>query len=287
MSSTPIADMTRGRKLTRRYRIVGMNINDNPPMSADQVEHDLDVAVDDYDAQIILTQEMRWRWYFRRVAKVLRRRIRTNGKTRPGPSWAHSPNIASAIARPNNAAQAVFWRVDLLAARATCRRRLHKGYRRISEARQLRGVLLQDREHAGDPDMAWWNGTTHFVRGGDEAGDPDRHKSILYDEDLPAFDGWLGDMLKTGHGAIVQLDANIRRGAAAHDDFLRVVRRHGGRVVGRHGIEYLLVFQPTNGTRIDVSRAWEIPASRLVSPHEGRGLTMRLRKPAAQARMGA
>jgi hypothetical protein len=287
MTNTPIADMTAARKLTRRYRIVGMNINDNPPMSGDQVEHDLDVAVDDYRADIIVTQEMRWRWYFRRVAKVLKRRIRTSGKTAPGPSWAHSPTLARAIAAPNNAAQACFWRDDLLRREQTMRRRLHKGYRKISEARQLRGVLLHDRDHDDDPDMAWWNGTTHFVRGGDERGDPQLHKRILLEEDLPAFAGWLDDMLETGHGAIVQLDANIRQGAAAYDDFMRVVRRREGRVVGRPGIEYLLVFQPRNGTRIDVSDAWQIPAAKLHTPHEGRGLTMRLRKPARQGRIEA
>jgi hypothetical protein len=287
MTNTPIADMTAARKLTRHYRIVGMNIKGTPPMKGDQVEHDLDVAVDDYDAQIILTQEMRWRWYFRRVGKVLKRRIRVNGKAQPGPSWAHAPNLKRALAAPVFAAQACFWRADQLRRVDTRQQRLHKGYRKISEPRQLRGVLLQDREHAGDPDMAWWNGTTHFVVKGDEQRDPELRKRILLEEDLPAFAGWLDDMLETGHGAIVQLDANIRQGSAAYDDFMRVVRRREGRVVGRHGVEYLLVFQPRNGTRIDVSAAWEIPAHKLHTDHEGRGLTMRLRKPARQGRIEA
>lgn len=285
MTDTPIADATRGRKRTRRYRIVGMNIKGTPPMRGDQVEHDLDVAVDAYEAQIILTQEMRWRWYFRRVAKVLRRRV--TGRSKATGSWAHSPTLDQAIARPVFAAQAVFWRADLLRRRQTARRRLHKGYAKISELRQLRGVLLQDREHWNDPDMAWWNGTTHFVVGGDEDRDPEKRRDILLEQDLPAFAGWLDDMLATGHGAVVQLDANIRKRSGAYDDFMRVVERRQGRVIGEHGVEYLLVFQPRNGTRIDVLNAWQIPTSRLETDHEGRGLTMRLRKPAPRGTMDA
>lgn len=276
MTDTPIADMNAGRKTSRWFRVVGMNINDNPPMSGAEVAADLEVARDRYRAHVIVTQEMRWSWYFRQVGKILRRRRRQPAGTR---RWKHSPGLARAIAAPNAAAQAVFWRDDLLERRRTLRRRLHKGYRKISEARQLRGVLLQDRDHPDDPDMAWWNGTTHFVRGGDEHRDPKLHKRILLQEDLPAFNRWIRDMLKSGHPAVVQLDANIRKGAAAYDDFLAVVHRHGGRVVGEHGIEYLLVFQGTNGVKLDVRKAWRIPKSRLHSPHEGRGLTLRLRKP--------
>lgn len=275
MTDAPIADLIAGRKLTRRYRLVGMNINDNPPMTGAEVEDDLDAAVDRGRAHIIVTQEMRWAWYFRRAAKVLRRRIRGDERALPT-SWQHSPNLARAIAAPNASAQACFWREDLLQRRQTARRRLHKGYRRISESRQLRGVLLEDREH-DDPDLAVWAGTTHFVRGGDEKRDPELHRRILLQEDLPAFGGWLDDMLETGHGAIVQLDANIREGAAAYDDFMAVVHQRGGRAIGRHGIEYLLVFQPANGTRIDVMEAWELHG--LHTPHEGRGVTFRIRKP--------
>lgn len=283
MTSTPIADMTAGRKLTRRYRIVGMNIKGTPPMNGKRVEHDLRVARDDYDAQVIVTQETRWRWYFRKVGKILKPRRKTpTSKPRAGATWAHEPRLARALAAPVFAAQAVFWRSDQLKRRKVERRRLHRGAAKISESRQLRGVLLQDLEHRDDPDMAWWNGTTHFVVGADRAGDGQTRQDILYDQDLPNFDRWLGAMLATGHGAVVQLDANIARGSAAYDDLLRVVRRHGGRIVGRHGVEYLIVFQPSNGTRIDVLDTWEIPTSKLETDHEGRGLTMRLRKPAGR-----
>lgn len=280
MTDTPIADMTRGRKLSRTFTLAGMNIKGNPPMRAAKVAEDLEQG--QQVAEVIVTQEMRWTWYFRQVARILKPRQFDDGRTRPGPSWGHAPRLSKAVAAPVFAAQAVFWRADLLRRRQTLTHRLHRGRAKISESRQLRAVLLQDREH-DDRDMAFWAGTTHFVVGADAAGDGPIRQDILYDEDLPRFDRWLETMAATGHPIIVELDANIHRGSAAYDDLLAIVHHHGGRIVGEHGVEYLIVIPGSNGVRVDVLGHGTIPTRKLNTDHEGRLVTFRLRKPRKMA----
>ena len=258
-------------KLSRRYRVVGMNIQGTPPMSARRVAHDLQTAVD-HGAHVILAQEMRWAWYFRQAGRILRRR-----RARTSPRWGHSPSIPIAVANPVRAAQAVFWRADLLGRKRTCRRRLHGLLRGISNPRQLRGVLLQDREHPKDRRMRFWVGTTHFVPGGDRRGDDPRRRRAL-DHDLDRFDRWLGKMLASGHPAVVELDANIARRSAAWARLEQIVRKHDGRFVGALGVEYSTVFPGSNGVTLDVVQVGQIPARRLETDHEARVVDIRLRK---------
>jgi hypothetical protein len=267
-------------------RFVGANIKGTPAMSADKVGADVEVLR--RTASIVVTQETRWSWYWRRIGRVLaivlqgrppRRRRRAALSDR----WKTAPGIAKAIARPGRAASAVMWKGRHWGRARTMVRLLHRGARKITEARWLRAVLLVD----WDTQLGVWAGTCHFVVGADGRDDRRRRdfakrRRILL-RDLDRFDAFLGDLVATGHPVLFQLDANI--GPTSEDEIraqlIAIIRRRGGRVIGFRGVEWLIVI---DGADVEVEvrdpGGWIIRAKarggRLNTDHEARGVTFRL-----------
>lgn len=195
--------------------------------------------------------------------------------TRELTSWASYPAGPVGLARPVWSAQAITWRRGLWRKRDTRRRRLHKGRKEISELRQLRAVLLEDRQSG----QAAWFGTGHFVVGGDMRDDGDIRRGMMRG-DLAALDLFLADLTHTGHPGALQLDANLTAGSTyARDPFLAILDRHGCHVHGQAGVEWLITWKGRNrqGAVLDaVGGDWTIGVGKLNTDHEVRGITFRL-----------
>jgi hypothetical protein len=246
---------------TKWFRFLGMNIKGTPSMRREKVEHDLNVARGRCD--VLVTQEFKWRWYFRAAKAVL-------GRVRP--RWASSPGYGHGTLRPVAGAQSVKWKTNRFKRLRTRRALLHKGVARVSESRSLRAVLLKDRE----TNLRAWFGTTHFVVGGDEATDSPLRKRMLR-ENIEALDKFIGELKANGQPILFQLDANIKPGTWAYDEFMAVMREHDATLHGHHGVEYLFTIDGKN-VKVEVKRDWIVPRTKLETDHEGRGITARLVK---------
>jgi hypothetical protein len=246
---------------TKWFRFLGMNIKGTPSMRRARVEHDLNVARK--NASVLVTQEFKWRWYFRAAKAVLGRATHR---------WASSPGYGHGTLRPVAGAQSVKWKTKRWRRLRTRRALLHKGVARVSESRSLRAVLLQDRETR----LRAWFGTTHFVVGGDEAGDSPLRKRMLR-ENIEALDKFIEDLKANGNPIFFQLDANIHPGTWAYDEFMAVMRKHKATIHGAHGVEFLFTIDGED-TKVEVRRDWIIPRDQLETDHEGRGVTARLVK---------
>lgn len=245
-----------------RLRFAGANIKGTPAMKAWQVLHDLRVLQTHADVAVV--QEFKWPWYWRAFHQLL------------GGRWAATPTWRDGLGHPIVGAQPVFWRRQIFKRLETRMRILHNGRAGISDDRWLRAVLLA--EKAALTLAAWYAGT-HNVVGADSAGDGEVRKRMLYQEDLPHLDEFLDDLLATGYAVVLELDANVHKGSAAYDDLLEIFRRHGGRIVGAHGVEYLVVFDGTK-TKVQVLDDWIVPTTQLETDHESRGITYRVRSAA-------
>lgn len=241
-------------------RFVGLNIKGTPAMRAAAVRHDLELALG--RASVIVLQEFKWPWYWRTLGRVVARRRERR--------WRSFPGFLRGLARPVFAAQAVVWRSHGWKRRGSRRRLLHRGAAGISESRQLRAALLEDKETK----LRAWFGTTHFVVGGDQDTDGPRRRAIL-EHDLEQLDAFLGELTATGYPVLFQLDANIRPSSDAYPAFRAVLKRHRARLHGARGVEYLFTINGRHG-RVGVLRDWTIPTSELRTDHEGRGITFRL-----------
>lgn len=244
-------------------RLLWMNIRGTPPMRASSVRHDVEVFLTTATAGGV--QEFRWPWYWSTLIAAFRR-----AKRKRGERWKSYPATAVGLVRPVFAGQAVWWRADIYRRRARRRWLLHKGARRISESRQLRAVLLEDRNTG----LAEWVGTTHNVVGGDAPGDSAKRKRML-EQDLDVLERAFAAMASTGHPVSFGLDANIHRGTPAHERLLRIVAKHGGTIHGEHGVEYTITL-PGRDVVAETRRPWRIRADRIRTDHEGRGITRRL-----------
>lgn len=248
------------------FRIGNANIKGTPAMRGWAVEHDLEVLVAAHLSAFVV-QEFRWRWYWIKALLVLVKR-QPRGKR-----WACSPGFARGALRPVRGAQAVFWRRDVWRRRRTIVRRLHDGYKKVSEPRWIRAVLL---EHKATGMLVWlWS--THNVVRGDDAGDPALRRGILAG-DLAVIDSTLRMLKATGHPVIGGLDANIHRGSEAYAALMAIVRRHSLEVVGDHGVEYVLVGDGEAGSEVQVKADSIIPTGMLETDHEVRVVTARLVK---------
>lgn len=239
---------------TRKYRFLGMNIKGTPAMKFRAVRHDMQVFEDECDLGVL--QEFKWRWYWRVVNLLLPRK----GKDR----WRTFPSRGTAIKDPVYSAQACLWKGELfefLQGRADV---LH--FRsRLSNTRWMRAVKLRDR----DTGIAFWMGTTHFTVGGDRGSGSEYARRVGLARDLRKFDLFLGRLVASGLPVLFQLDANIHKGTWAYTKFLQILRKHGARVHGEHGVEYLIT---VNGkrARVRVVKDGRIPTARLFTDHEGR-----------------
>lgn len=241
-------------------QFLGLNIKGTPAMPARAVAHDLRVAK--RRASVVAVQEFKWPWYWRTLGRQL--------PAASSSAWRSSPNPLVGLARPVFGGQAVAWRGQLWRRRKTRRLLLHAGAAGISESRQLRAALLEDR----NTELRAWFGTTHFVVGGDQTSDSLRRRNLLA-EDLAQLDRFLAELTRTGDPVVFQLDANIRPRSEAYPKLRAILRRHRATIHGTHGVEFLFTI---NGTRtlVEVKDDWIVPTSELRTDHEGRGITFRL-----------
>ena len=247
------------------FRFLGMNIKGTPSMRRAAVEADLNVARQ--KADVLVTQEFKWNWYYSAAKAVLGR-----GETR----WASSPNFNAGFLAPVFGAQSVKWKRDRFKRVRTRRALLHAGVAKVSESRWLRAALLEDRETG----LKAWFGSTHFVVGGDEASDSPLRKRMLADN-IEALDKFIAKLKRGGHAIFFQLDANIHPGTWAYTEFMRVMRKHGATIHGKHGVEFLFTIDGES-VEVEVKRDWIVPTTVLNTDHEGRGVTARLVKKGAK-----
>lgn len=244
---------------TAPHRFLGMNVRGTPSMSWRKVRHDLRVLK--ASSSVGVVQEFRWPWYWRQAAKVLQSK---------GSRWASSPSLRAGLGYPISGAQAVFWDRRIWRRHGTLTQRLHAGQAGISEDRYLRSVLLEDKATG----LRCWFGTTHFVVGGDRfTSEPQRLK--LMEQDLRALDQYLGRLRVNNHPVIFQLDANIHTGTPVYKRLTALLEKHGARLHGDHGVEYLFSINGSKA-RVEPVNSWEIPVARLRTDHEARGMTFRL-----------
>lgn len=241
---------------TKPRKFLGMNIKGTPAMKASQVSSDLMVGRRNCD--VLVTQEFRWPWYWRQLAKALPKSAKT---------WHTAPRIGQGFMHPVKGAAACTWNTKIWRWHETCTRLLHNGEAKISEARYLRAVLLEDKETG----LKCWFGTTHFVVGGDEASDGPIRKKMMA-QDLERLDEFFTVLSQTGDPILFELDANIHVGTPAYDEFRKILKKHGATIHGNHGVEYLISI-PGEEVRVQVLRNWIISPKVLFTDHEGRGVT--------------
>jgi hypothetical protein len=260
------------------FRLAHANIRGTPKMSADKVEHDLEIIAG--RAGIITLVEFKWRDYWRRLGKVLGMVLPGMKRERSEHKWRSFPGLARGIASPVAAGQMIAWKGARWRRRRAKTWMLHKGRAGISEDRRIRGCVLEDRPTR----LCLVPLVTHNVVGGDRRGDGQQRQDILREEDIPQIVKAVRWALRTGWPVALTLDGNIAADSAAFTLFERtVVDRFGGTIVGEPGIEYVIVYPGRNGTMLEIDDAWTIkPRHRggvLWTDHEVRGITGRLVAP--------
>jgi hypothetical protein len=248
---------------TAWFRFVGANIRGTPSMKFWRVAHDLRVL--QANAHILAVQEFRWPWYWRAAAKILRR------KAPEGREWASSPGFRRGRGRPVRSATAVMWRGHRFTRRGTRVMLMHEGEAKVSEARFMRAVLLED----DGTMLAAWAVSGHAVVNGDQDGDPDLRRAMLA-EDLTTLDAMMMLLRRTGYPGMAQMDLNIRPGGWAYLRLRDILRRHGCTLHGPvRGVEYLWTWDGRDSV-VEVDKDFQIPAKNLHTDHEGRGIRARI-----------
>lgn len=240
-------------------RVVWMNVKGNPPMTKQQVEEDVRKGMD--SGSVLMLNEYKWQMYWR-----------TASRTALG-QWGSSPGFAAGTLHPNRGAQPIMWKREVWRHEETRLRLMHDGVAGISEDRYMRAVLLRER----GTQLRCWFATSHFVVGGDQAGDGKQRKAMLR-QDITRMTRMLTALRSTGHPIIFQGDLNIHDHGWAYTLLRLMLAGLDARIVGEHGVEYTFIINwPREGrTRVEVERSWTIRNARLNTDHEARGLTFRL-----------
>lgn len=231
-------------------RFVGLNVKRTLKRPA--VEDDLEAVAG--VASVLALQEFITRGHWLAFRTVLSGR------------WRSFPAVTVGLIRPVWSGQAIAWRRRQWKPVRKVRRELHKGVRQLSELRQLRAVLLEER-HTGE---AMWFGTTHFARRGESRAD------ALQAHDLIVLEKFLGILQDSGHAGAFQLDANIAPSDELWEPFRRMLRRRRCTIHGVRGIEYLITWQGDAGRGVDVVTDFQVPHDKLNTDHEGRGIVLHL-----------
>ena len=203
-----------------------------------------------------MLQEFRWPWYWDALEGLL------------GDTWKGYPSFEKGLNSPVLGAQGILYDSKIFKRKKVA---IAEAFdfdvdtSGIMENRWLRGALLTDI----DTGIDCWYGSGHNVVGGDAAGDSPKRKGLLTDN-LERLDDFMTRMGRTGDPIVMEIDANIHRGSWAYDDLLRILKKHGARTQGPHGVEFLWVIDGKNGTQVKVTRRWEIGTGRLNTDHEVR-----------------
>lgn len=265
------------RLVSEPFRIAHANIRGTPKMRAEQVAEDLETIAG--KAGILALVEFKWQYYWQILGRLLRISLPGVRRRRKGrPVWRTYPGLARGIAAPIFGGQMFAWKGERWKRIKAKRWLLHKGAPGISEDRQIRHVLLADR--AVQLALKVSLIVTHNVVGGDNRGDSAQRRGILA-EDIDHIVEAVRWAKRLGHPVVLMLDANIHRSSTVYREFVRrVVTELGGEIVGdADGVEYVIVYQGSNGTTFVVDAEWEIGLGQLNTDHEVRGLTGHLEGP--------
>lgn len=240
-------------------RVLWLNVKGNPRMSRDKVEEDVQKGMD--LGSVLMLNEYKWEMYWRTA-----HRVAYGG-------WGSSPGFAAGTLHPNRGAQPVMWKRGVWRHEETRLRLMHDGEPGISEDRYMRAVLLKERK----TNLRCWFATSHFVVGGDQAGDGPQRKEMLK-QDLVRMNSMLIGLQRTPHPIIFQGDLNIHADGWAYQVLRMMLAKSGAQIHGDHGVEYTFVIngRREGRTRVEVERSWKVRNTRLNTDHEGRGLTFRL-----------
>jgi|SRR5215216_4414578 len=232
----------------------GANIKGTPSMKAPAVKHDLNVLR--RIADVFVVQEFKWTWYWTTMVGVL-------------VGWSSYPSHFLGTVRPIEAANAIFWKRKLFKKLKTFSRPAFDfdlDNAGIMDNRWIKAVLLQSKL---DKFTAWYL-TTHFVVGGDEITDSPRRRRFM-GQNIERLDEVLEILQNSGYPICGELDANIHKDTWAYQNLMSVLRAHGAKVHGQHGVEYAFTINGRHGTWTDVKPS-VIPTSQLKTDHEIRVL---------------
>lgn len=251
---------------SERRRFVGLNVKRT--LARPAIAKDLDVV--GQRAGVLAVQEFITRGHWRAFRDELGRF-----------GWKSFPGVLVGLARPVWSGQAIAWRSSQWRKLDKRRRQLHQGVAGVSELRQLRAVLLEDRTSG----LASWFATTHFVVAGDDDGDGRLRRALLL-EDLVQLEHFLEDLQLSGHPGALQLDANLTPSSDVWPAFQRMLRRRGCTIHGVRGVEYLVTWQgawqPGKDGRGRLARGGLVVEADfrifggLNTDHEARGIVFRL-----------
>lgn len=219
----------------------GANIKGNPSMNAAAVKNDVSILKSRLD--IVALQEFEWRWYWR-IAKILLDK-----------NWNSFPSFVVGMANPVKGAQGILWKSKLVKRVGSKELPLfnfnlpHAG---VMDDRWVRAVHLEDIKTK----LRCWYISTHFVVGGDAVGDSARRKHFLT-QNIQALDQMIEYCSRTGDAMIFEIDGNLHPNSWAMGMFMKMVNSHGGRVVGGHGVEWMVVFDGT-ASKIVVDNVYQL-----------------------------
>lgn len=233
----------------------GANIKGNPKMSAAFVRNDLGILKSRLD--IVMLQEFEWTWYWR-IAGILLDK-----------NWNSFPSFAVGTAKPVNGAQGILWKSKLVkrvASKEMPAFNFSLAHAGVMDDRWIRAVLLEDIATK----LRCWYISTHFVVGGDGKGDSARRKQFL-SQNINALDEMLAYCSRTGDAMAFEIDGNLHPDSWAMPAFMAMIKKYGGRVVGPHGVEWMVVFDGPS-TKIVVDRSYELEPKKtgLKTDHEVR-----------------
>lgn len=258
---------------TQTHRFGGFNIKATPRMRAEYVRHDLGVVRNHTDVAVL--QEMKWDYYWTAMRRALNQR---------SSRWSTHPTLPIGAKHSVASAQPITW--DRNAWRKcgqALNTRIHAGAAGISEDRYARAAPLADRLQSS---LAMWAASSHFVVGGDKdndgAGNYHQREALLR-KDLEKFKQFIRELQTTEvEGQVLPIvfegDLNINLHTWAYGVLMNHVHSLGGRIVGRHGIEYLLVFDAHSDVKVHVQDIFYVGTDRMYTDHEGRGMRFYLYK---------
>ena len=226
----------------------GQNIKGTPQMSAAKVRQDLKVIK--HPGQVFAFQEFKWPTYWAALATVM-----------PNKTFAWRP---SGYLGPRSS-QPVLWRRHGFKKKNVKVVKLHEGHGTVTQARYIRGVLLQHKESG----YAAWFCSTHWVVGGSRVNSP-RVNKLLYAQDKQKTTAFLTELAETGHPVLLHADLNSQG--------LALPLKIAGRPVRYWGEKDVIYTITIDGekTKIVNGDLKYIPLSELNTDHRGRELTFRL-----------
>lgn len=241
---------------SKTFTVGGANIKGTPAMKPPAVTNDVRKISRRVD--VLITQEFKWRWYWTIIRTML------------GPKWGSYPAFVIGIAKPIFGAQGIFWKRRLF-RRVTAKVLeafdfgLDNGG--IMDNRWVRALLLQEKKSK----LQCWFISLHAVVHGDDHGEGDLRQKFMH-QNLQALARMLKFVCRSDAPVVVEGDFNIHPGTWAYAELMDIVHQHGGRVVGQHGVEFMIVFDDHCKTKVIVEKNYVLTpkAAGLKTDHEVR-----------------